>query len=193
MKKIVRTTVMSVIILALALMSMGTNAWASPAQQGTVPPAPPPVTTVQAPAGGLTSSVTVSPSPDWTITFSSKSIPASGVGMSSIVAIANDKCATQLGKAALGTNFAGDCMDFDVQDAKGKDVSFLSGSVTLCFLPDAGGKGIIRRWYTAAELQALGRVTSAGAWVAFPTFTNSSGDRCTRTRLPGTYGIFTRS
>ncbi len=181
MNKTLRLLAAGVLVLTLALLSVGANAWASPAQQGTVPPPPPP--TIVGAGGGTVTTAT------GTVAVPAAAIPSGGqAAVTSSDALG---CEAVTGPAPQGQQFLSDCIPITVTNANGAHVLFLSGSVRPCFvIPPGTSRSLVRRWYSAAELQALGRVTFTGQWVAYPSFT-TGGMRCaTGTRIDGTFALF---
>ncbi len=174
MNKTFRIGAMMSLVLAVILMSVGGTAWASPSQQGTVPVCDP--TALENTQGTLNTCT-------GTANVRSNALPPGGH------AIANELTQNELnnlGAPPPGQSFLGNGLDLQIYNANGTPVTFFSASVLVCFPTPPGTVVVIRRWFTAEELQALGRTTTVGAWVSFPSFP-SGGQTCTRTRLPGTY------
>jgi hypothetical protein len=162
------------IVLAVILMSVGGTAWASPSQQGTVPVCD---------STDQTNIVDTLNTCTGTANVPSNALPPGG---NAIADELSQNELNNLGAPPSGQNFRGNGLNLQINDGSGNPVSFFGASVTICFPTIPGHPFVIRRWYTAAELQALGRITTVGAWISFPSFT-SGGQTCTRTRLPGTY------
>lgn len=174
MNKTFRIAAMMSLVLAVILMSVGGTAWASPSQQGTVPGG---VATEVGDNGGLLNTGT-----------GTARVPGGAVpdgGNATADELSQDDL-NDLGAPPAGQDFQGNGLDLQINNADGTPVLFFQAPVRICFPTLPGTVVVIRRWYTAAELQAMGRVTNVGGWIAFPSFA-SAGQTCILTRLPGNY------
>ncbi len=174
MNKTFRIAAMMSLVLAVILMSVGGTAWASPSQQGTVPCA---VVTQAGDVGGTLNVCT------GTANVPGGAVPDGGNATADEL---NQDDLEDLGDPPPGQNFQGNGLNLQINNSAGNPVNFFSAPVTVCFPILPGAVVVIRRWYTAAELQALGRNTNVGGWISFPSFV-SGGQICTQTRLPGNY------